>query len=70
MIAAKRTKKNPQKYIVKKHESQVRGIDQLKLKTVILHDDHDGEIHMTPPIRFVAVDLVSVDDRTFRSSFR
>ena len=50
LITTKRTKKNPQKWIVKKHESQVGKLNQLKLKIVVLHDDHDDEIHMTQPV--------------------
>ena len=62
LIAAKRTKKNPQKWVVKKHGSQVGELNQLKLKTVILHNDRDGEIHMTQPVGFITADLVSVDN--------
>jgi len=29
------------------------------LKAVILHDDHDEKIHMTQPVGFIIVDLVS-----------
>ena len=47
---------------MKKHGSQVGELDQLKLKTVVLHDDHDDEIHMTQLVRFVATDLISVDN--------
>ena len=36
MIAARRTKKNPQKWVMKKHGSQIGELDQLKLKTVVL----------------------------------
>jgi len=47
---------------VKKHEYQISELDQLKLKTVLLHDDHDDdEIQMTQSVGFVAADLVSVD---------
>jgi len=46
---------------MKKRGSQVDDLDQLKLKTVVLHDNRDGEIHMTQPIAFVATNLVSVD---------
>ena len=41
---------------MKKHESQVGELDQLKLKTVILNDDHN--VHMTQPVGFVTVDLI------------
>ena len=47
---------------MKKHESQVGELDQLKLKIVVFHDDHDEEIHMSQPIGFIATDLISVDD--------
>ena len=46
---------------MKKHGSQVGELDKLKLKTVILHDDCNVEIHMTKPDEFVAADLVSAD---------
>jgi len=46
---------------VKKHESQVGKLDQLKLKTIILHDDCDDEIHITQPVGFSAADLVSIN---------
>ena len=62
LIAFKRTKKNPQKWVVKNRGSQVGEFDQLKLKTVLLHDDLDKEIHMTQPIGFVPADLISVND--------
>jgi len=45
---------------VKKHESQVCELDQLKLKTIILCDDHDEEIHMTQPVGYIAAHLISV----------
>jgi len=35
---------------VKKRESQVGELDQLKLKTVVLHNNRDSEIHMTQPV--------------------
>ena len=47
---------------MKKRESQVVMLDKLKLKTIVLHNDCDEEIHMTQPIRFVAANLISVDD--------
>jgi len=62
LIASRRIKKNPQKWVVKKCRSQVSELDQLKLKIVILHDNRDEEIHMTQLVRFVAADLVLVDD--------
>jgi len=34
---------------------------QLKLKIVVLHDDHNEEIHMIHLVGFIATDLVSVD---------
>ena len=46
---------------MKKHEFQVGEVDQLKLKTVVLHDDCDDKIHMTQPVGFVIADLISVD---------
>ena len=46
-IAGRRTKKNSQKWVVKKCGSQVGELDQLKLKTVVLYDYRDEEIHMT-----------------------
>jgi len=45
---------------VKKRESQVGKLDQLKWKTTLLHGDRDGEIHMTQPVGFVAAKSVSV----------
>jgi len=47
LSAARGTKKNPQQWIIRKRESQVDKLDQLKLKTVILHDGIGKEIHMT-----------------------
>ena len=41
LIAARRTEKNPRKWVVKKRGSQVCDLNQLKLKTVVLHDDRD-----------------------------
>ena len=47
LVAARRTKLNPRKWVVKKYGSQVGELDQkLKLKTAILHVDYVGEIHM------------------------
>ena len=57
LFAAKETKMNSQKW-VKKHESQISEINQLKLKTV-LHNDRD-EIHMTQSVGFVVADSISV----------
>ena len=45
---------------MKKHESQVDELDLLQLKTIVLHDDHDKEIHMTQPVEFVAQNLASI----------
>ena len=42
LIAVRRTKKNQQKWVVKKHGSQFSKLNQLKLKTVVLHDNRDG----------------------------
>jgi len=61
MIAVKRTKKNSQKWVVKKRESQHGELDQLKLKIIVLHGGRDGEIHMTQTVGFVIADLISVD---------
>ena len=60
LIVPKRTKKSPSKWIVKKHESQVDELDQLKLKTVFPHDDHNDEIHRTQLVAFVATDLIQL----------
>jgi len=46
---------------VKKHESHVDKLDQLKLKIVVLHDDRDEEIHMSQPVEFVSANLISID---------
>ena len=54
LIAARRTKKNPQKSIMKKRVSQVDELDKLQLKTILLHDDRDEEIHMTQLVGFIA----------------
>ena len=43
--------------IVKKRESQIIELDQIKLKTVVLHDCIGKEIDMTRPIGFVAGNL-------------
>jgi len=53
------TKMNLRKW-VKKSESQVGEIDQLKLKTDVLHGDKDVEVHMAQLDEFVAAELVSV----------
>ena len=45
---------------MKKYESQVDELDQLKLKTVVLYDNRDEEIHMTQPVGYIAADLISV----------
>jgi len=45
---------------VKKRESQVGELDQLKLKIVVFHGDRNEEVHMTHPIEFVATESVSV----------
>ena len=62
LIAVRRSKKNQQMWIVKKCGSQVGELDQLKLKTIIFHDDHDDDIHMTQPVEFVAANLISAGD--------
>jgi len=45
---------------VKKRGSQVGKLDQLK--TIVLHNDRDDELHITQTVEFVTVDLISVDD--------
>jgi len=45
---------------VKKRESQLSELDRLKLKTVILQDDRDEEVHMTEPVGFFAAKSISV----------
>ena len=67
LIVARAIKLNLQKWVVKKRKSQVSELDHLKLKTVVLHDDHDDEIHMTQPIEFITTNLISVDGWAFRS---
>ena len=42
---------------MKKRESQIDELDQLKLKVIILHDGIGKEIHMTQPVGLVVVDL-------------
>jgi len=51
---------NPRKY-VKKRESQLGDLDQLKLKTVALYSDRDEEIHVTQSVGFVAAESILVD---------
>ena len=46
---------------MKKRESQVGKIVQLKLKIAILYGDQDEEVHMTQPVGFVAAKSISVD---------
>ena len=43
LILVKRNKQNPQKWVVKKCGTQVGELDQLRLKTIVLHDNHDSE---------------------------
>ena len=57
LVAAEETKMNPQKWVVKKRESQISELDQLKLKAVVLHDSIGSEIDMTQPVGFSTVDL-------------
>ena len=45
---------------MKKRESQVGEIDQLKLKTVVFHGDQNCVIHITQLFGFVATKSVSV----------
>ena len=45
---------------MKKHESQVSEVDQLKLKIVFSMAIDDEEIHMTQLVGFVAAESVSV----------
>ena len=59
LIAVKETKLNPRKW-VKRRESQVGEIDQLKLKMVVFHNDRDGEVHMTHLVGFVIIKSVSI----------
>ena len=61
LVAAERTKKNAQRWVVKKHGSQISELDQLKLKVVVLHDGIGEEIHKTRPIGFVAAVLKTID---------
>jgi len=60
LIGAKEIKLNPRKW-VKKHESQIAEIDNLKLKVVILHDSIGKKVHITQPVGFVAADFVTAD---------
>jgi len=50
---------NPRKW-VKKHEYQVSELDQLKLKTAVLRDNRDSDVHMTQPVGFIAAKSVSI----------
>ena len=59
LIAVEGIKLNPRKW-VKKRESQVGELDQLKLKTVILHDDREEEVHMPRLFGFVVAKSVLV----------
>jgi len=45
---------------VKRHESQIGELNHLKLKTVVLHSDQDGEIHITQLVGFVVVKSILV----------
>ena len=45
---------------MKKCESQVGELDQLQLKTAVLHGDQDEEVHMTQSVGFVAAKSISV----------
>ena len=45
---------------MKKRESQIGKLDQLKLKTVVLYGNQDGEVHMTQPVGFVAAKSIAV----------
>ena len=45
---------------VKTREHQVGELDQLKLKTFVLHDDENEELHMAHPVGFIAAKSVSV----------
>ena len=47
---------------MKRRGSQVGLLDQLELKTDVLHYDRDGETYMTQPVGFIAANLLSVDD--------
>ena len=39
-------KMNPRKW-AKKHESRVGEVDRIKMKTIVIYNDHDKKIHMT-----------------------
>jgi len=45
---------------VKKHESQIGELDNLKLKVVVLHNGIDKEVHMTQPVEVVAANSISI----------
>ena len=60
-IAAEGTKKNPQKWVVKKRESQIGDLDQHKLKAIVLHNGIGREIHMTQAVGFVTAYLETTD---------
>ena len=47
---------------MKKYGSEVSELDQLKLKIVILHNNHGDEIHMTQLVEFVTANLILIDD--------
>jgi len=55
LIAARKIEKNLQKWVVKKHVSQVGELDQIKLKSIT--DDRDEEIYMIQPVGFAVVIL-------------
>ena len=61
LIAVEGTKKNSQKWVVKKRGSQIDELNQLKLKVVVLHDGIGKEVYMTQPVRFIHVDLKIID---------
>ena len=56
--ATKGTKKNPHQWIIKKRESQVGELNQLKLKVIVLYDNIGKEIYMTQSVEFVITDLI------------
>jgi len=45
---------------VKKREYKIGELDKLKLKAVVLHDGIGKEVHMSQPVRFIAIDSIPV----------
>ena len=46
---------------MKKHEFQIGELEQLKLKTTVIHGDRDEEVHMIQLVRFFVAESVLVD---------